>query len=202
MKVMKMKRGSLWLLCLLLSGMAACQKVGQVNQLKPPLKASAVNGMSVERPYYSNYYDFWVDPAKVLVLSRDNYTSYTLPVYRDTETPGVLENLFLHPYNGGYLAFLLSYHLDNEDRNHLKNGEPIDGLLTKLSFHPLDSIDIDLSGTAINVPYVTSGGRFKAGEVIPYRGKCWRINHVSLYDDGSYELTLVLCETCQDCGGT
>lgn len=48
------------------------------------------------------------------MIEKGNYKSFSFPVYRDTIT-NVTENLFLHQYQGGYLAYLMQYKFTKED---------------------------------------------------------------------------------------
>ena len=94
----------------------------------------------------SRKFNFWIETDKLLVTQKGNYNSLTFKVFRDV--PGTkLENLFLHPYNGGYLPYLISYNFDAKDLQDFEAGLPIANILEKMEILPLT--DFDMTGLAL-----------------------------------------------------
>jgi hypothetical protein len=91
---------------------------------------------------HSAKYDFYVDTDRALYIESGNYHSYTFPIMRDSVN-GYLENLFLHPHKGRYLAFLMRYKFSKEDMGNLNAGIKIKNLIPKLTIQPLD-LDINI----------------------------------------------------------
>ncbi|MFP5437537.1 MAG: hypothetical protein ACLGH8_07130 [Bacteroidia bacterium] len=114
---------------------------------------------------------------------------------------GYLENLFLHPHKGLYLAFLMRYKFSKEDMGNLNAGIKIKNLIPKLTIQPFD-LDINIGdGIALEQPGYTTYGDWHAGDLIYHEGGCWYINHVINNDDDPDNpfLDIVLCTSCTSC---
>lgn len=138
---------------------------------------------------YSVKYKFWVETGRILLTQKGNYHSLSFPIFRN-QPDKKLENLFLHPYNGKYLPYLIKYDFDAKDLQNLKNGVAIKNILTKMEIIGLKNLDMPELG----IDTASFGdSNWKAGDLIWHDGKCWSIDNVDLYDDGSWKATLTLC---------
>ncbi|MNK22241.1 hypothetical protein D3C87_405150 [compost metagenome] len=140
----------------------------------------------------SKKYNFWVERERIVLTQKRNYHSFTFPVYRD-QPSSKLENLFLHPYNGKYLFYLIKYDFNAQDLLNLKNGIPIANLLKKMDITLLKNLDMPDLG----FPMATFGSGGGSGIVIWFEGQCWVPDHVVQYDDGTAEaMTWKVCGSC------
>lgn len=83
--------------------------------------------ISSERINSSNY-NFYIEEDQVQIIEAVDYVSYTFLVYRDYETPNILENYMYVDYDdGSYDQYLLShsYSLDEEGNYILGNSQEI-----------------------------------------------------------------------------
>lgn len=162
------------------------QKLDDINHAKALLKSIK-----------SNKYDFSIDTEKVLLIEKGDYKSYTFVIRRDS-TNGYFENLFLHPYKNGYLAYLFRYDLLKYDLNALNNGTAIAQNFSELQFASLE--DLDLGGEiGVDIETTVYGGGSGLG-VIMHEGQCWRVNHVWINKEGLLMWDIVLCPGCEGCG--
>ncbi len=77
---------------------------------------------------YDPVHDFYVDTDQILEVSRDGFSSITLPVYR-SEKKDYDENLYLvRTPDDKYTTFLVRYNLTDEDRKNYLAGGEIEGL--------------------------------------------------------------------------
>lgn len=86
-------------------------------------------GHSLQRTLvYDPLYDFYVDTDQILEVSKDGFSSITLPVYR-SEPKDYDENLYLvRTPDEKYTTFLIRYNLTDEDRKVYLSGGSIEGL--------------------------------------------------------------------------
>lgn len=160
------------------------EKLTAISQAAPSANMRTVS---------SSKYKFSIDTDKVLLIEKDNYQSLTFPIHRDVPN-GYLENLFLHPHNGKYLAFLFRYSLTQTELAALDNGTATPAMFENLTFTPLDDLEI---GDDINVSIEAYGnGGGYSPTPIYYNGKCWLINHVWENEDGEEMWDMVVCPGC------
>jgi len=122
---------------------------------------------------YSAKYNFSIDLGRVMITQKGDYHSLSFPVIRKVPS-GKLENLFLHPYNGGYLPYLMRYNFDAKDLLNLENGKEVDNILTKTEVIPLEDFDINNLGLKME----TFGDRGGFG----YSGIYWDGNNCWVFD--------------------
>jgi len=143
---------------------------------------------------YSNKYGFSVDTDLVLLIEKGDYKSFTFPIKRSTPN-GLLENLFLHPYNGGYLPFLFRYNFNSSDLNNLANGIAIPNLISKISFIPLDNFDMGDLGVKYDTTAARSG---TVKHTMMINGVCSTIGSIDATEDGSV-INWIPCNNLCNC---
>ncbi|MFL9844742.1 hypothetical protein [Flavobacterium rhizosphaerae] len=137
----------------------------KISQIKSLRNQSNSNQRIID----NKEFDFIIDTDSVLLVQKGSYHSLSFPVYRD-EDNHLQENLFLHPYNGGYLAFLMKYNFNSIQLSKINSGISlgISEILNTLQVVPLDE------------QYTTYGA--PTGIIIRGEdGKCYRPN---LYEWG------------------
>lgn len=79
------------------------------------------------RGTYIEEYDFYVDDETAYHITYGNYESYTFAINRDQDN-GLVENLLLSKQaDGSYKASIVSYNLDEADKESIKDGNlPMD----------------------------------------------------------------------------
>lgn len=105
---------------------------------KMELLQSSKNNTTAQARIVNINSDFYVDTAEILQITKGNKISFTLPVYRSTETTAV-ENLVLTlQADNSYTAKIISYTLTENERISIKNGMFID-LRNKMQIQSLDN---------------------------------------------------------------
>lgn len=156
-------------------------------------KLNSLKERKNKRLAYSSKYNFTIDTDRTLLVEKGKYKSLSFPVYRD-EANGYMENLFLHPHKGGYLAFLARYKFTPADLNNLDKGLLIDNLISKTDLIPLDDFDIDgLGGKYVEAQSYGGGGY--EGIVINVDGVCYRPHNYG--PAGSPEWGWIECPGCE-----
>ncbi|PZR21233.1 MAG: hypothetical protein DI539_08645 [Flavobacterium psychrophilum] len=141
-------------------------------------------------PFYSAKYDFSIDPERVMLVQKGNYHSLSFPVTR-SQASDKLENLFLHPYNGGYLPYLLKYNFDAKDWQDFAAGITIDDLVTKMEIFLIE--DFDISGLGFEIK--TFGGGYTPIYLL-INGICHRVE-TGTDENGAITYGYVPCPRCE-----
>jgi hypothetical protein len=124
-------------------------------------------------------YNFTVDTDEVLLTEKGSYHSLSFPVYRDTAN-GYQENLVLHPYNGGYLSFLMQYRFNATQVSKIENGLSlsVEEIADAVVAQPLDE----------TTGYTNQGPYF-------WDGQWWWVVNV-WEQNGSVMWDMVVCGSC------
>ncbi len=157
-------------------------------------KLNAIAVQKNKRLAYSKKYDFAIDTDKILLVEKGAYLSLSFPVYRDSVN-GYMENLFLHPHRGRYIAFLVRYKFSPADMENLDGGKPIADIVTKMSFVPLEDFDVENPG--IVYTQGASGGGY-SGTYWLIDGICHTWHHYTPEGEADYWAPIA-CPNCEGC---
>ena len=163
-------------------------KLNEINQQQTEANARTLN---------SAKYKFSINTERVLLIERGDYRSLTFPVVRDSAN-GYMENIFLHPHNGKYIAYLFKYKPTQAQFTALENGTATAEMFTNLTFTVLDDFDL---GEDIGVEVETNGGGYSQ-HIVPYNGQCWVVNNVWENENGELMYDLIVCPGCSCSSGT
>ncbi len=157
-------------------------------------KLNAIAVKKNKRLAYSKKYDFAIDTDKILLVEKGAYLSLSFPVYRDSVN-GYMENLFLHPHRGRYIAFLARYKFSPADMENLDGGKPIADIVSKMSFVPLEDFDVENPGVVYTQG--ASGGGY-SGTYWLIDGICHTWNHYTPVGEPDYWAPIA-CPNCDGC---
>lgn len=88
------------------------------------------------RLVYLSQFDFSIDTDQILLIEKENYKSYTFPIYRDSEIDKT-ENLVIIESDGIVKSYISKYDLSISDKNNILNNQPIN-LNNKLEIDNLE----------------------------------------------------------------
>lgn len=94
----------------------------KLNTILNKSKTKKKNGIQ-NRLVYMSEYDFYIETDQIVMITKENYHSYTFPIYRDIDT-GKEENLVLSlSSNGDYKEYITKYDLTETEKALIKAGE-------------------------------------------------------------------------------
>lgn len=151
------------------------------------LQQSNLNQKLIE----NKQFNFSVNTDNVLLLETNDYHSLSFSISRDTPVPDdTIENLFLHPYKGSYLSYIIQYKLSYDNLQKINEGKQLDMKGIKLNIIPLD---YEASTLGVGDPFC-------------HNGVCSRYADPIKASDGSIvDFTIVPCNGCEcseDCSGS
>lgn len=71
---------------------------------------------------YLSQFDFSIDTDQILLIEKEDYKSYTFPIYRDNETDKT-ENLVITEFRGLVNSYISKYNLTKNDKAILENNQ-------------------------------------------------------------------------------
>ncbi|KOS06711.1 hypothetical protein AM493_12225 [Flavobacterium akiainvivens] len=139
----------------------------------------------------SSTYKFTIDTERVLMIEKDDYQSFTFPIVRDSAN-GYLENLFLHPHNGRFLAFIIRHELTPGKLTALENGTSTAQMFSKFDVMPLDDPGFD---SDIGIDITVDGGGYTPSYWYE-DGECWTNGVYNDPETGEIMYGVLLCPGC------
>lgn len=116
------------------------KKVNSIIQALPKTNTLLTNNFNTQaRTVYNEEYDFYINDEKAYHITYGNYDSYTFAIHRSQDN-GLVENLILSKQlDGSYKSSIVSYNLNETEKQSIKNGTiPID-IENKMSIQPLST---------------------------------------------------------------
>ncbi|MGR7812983.1 hypothetical protein [Lacinutrix undariae] len=114
------------------------KKVNSIIQTLPKTNTLLTNNFNTQaRTVYNEEYDFYINDEKAYHITYGNYDSYTFAIHRSQDN-GLIENLILSKQlDGSYKSSIVSYNLNETEKQSIKNGTIPSGIENKMSIQPL-----------------------------------------------------------------
>ncbi|AWI24412.1 hypothetical protein [Flavobacterium pallidum] len=161
------------------------KQTGTEKAVAPFLRRGTGNALA-KNLVYNEKYGFYVDTDEILMKQQGDDITFTLMVYRDNPDEKT-ENLALTKQaDGSYAVYLIKYDLSEDDKADLQEGLPVLDINQKTEFYTFN--ETARSGS--------NGTTWHAGDIVHLKdGRCARINHVNIYQDGSifFDVEFVTC---------